>query len=155
MESIIKVDLYAKTQLRIPLSPLPPELNDGMLGLDGFFSGLSVAMIIADGRRFGHPLHQDIFTVEVSTFSCVSTPKLRRCSGWVVLWFSGTSVPTMNSGVGENQNAKKNDCKKSNRTTTLTIYSTYGKNVLVRWMPKAPPIRNDHGKISYGPCRNC
>ena len=96
-----------RTQSWTPLSHLPPELNDGMLGLDGFFSGLSVPMIIADGRRFGHALHQDIFTVEVSTFACVSSPTLGRCSGWVVLCFSGTSVPTLNSGVGGEPERKK------------------------------------------------
>ena len=34
-------------------------------------------MVVADGRRFGHPSHQDLFTVEVLTFRCVSSPKLR------------------------------------------------------------------------------
>ena len=31
----------------------------------------------------------------------------------------------------------------------------YGKDVLVRWMPKAPPVRDDHGKTSHGQRQNC
>ena len=87
-----------RTQLWIPLSPLPPEFNVGILGPGG-------------------------------------------------VSFSGTSVPTLNSAVGGgNPNAKQvNICKKPNRKSTLIIYSMYGKDVLVRWMPKAPPVHDDHG----------
>ena len=34
-------------------------------------------MVVGDGRRFGHPSHQAIFTVEVLTFHCASSPEFR------------------------------------------------------------------------------
>ena len=47
-------------------------------------------------------------------------------------------------GKGEPERKKLRNCTKPNRKSTLIIYSMYGEDVLVQWMPKAPPVRDDH-----------